>query len=193
MKYSQAVNPLLKHASLIPELDEVLSGDLDLSAFAQVILNDDLFRGINAYEFEMDSEADQALFYRLLREVGTQFGKLASTVPTLLCPSVLERCGVIGPERPYPNALVFDHFSLEDLCDEYFGVCYRPSREGNRFEKGFKQGLILALRRAGSLKAFRAFSNLGLLDDLDDGLISRQDLEDISEELAVMAYEGSED
>jgi hypothetical protein len=83
-----------------------------------------------------------------------------------LCPSVLESNRIVGySTEPFPTAIMVKNWSLNDLIDEYFGMCYANDREGTRLENGVKADILKRLPELASIA--QVFSN-SLFSEMSD-------------------------
>lgn len=95
-------------------------------------------------------DMDVPVFIRLLKECAPDLAKLIQkgnhgwyNVPYPMCPSLVQH----DLDTLYPHS-VMEHWPVEVLCDEYFGICYSLGRLTKRFDPGTKEMLLKKIREA---------------------------------------------
>lgn len=99
-------------------------------------------------------DEDKLIYTSMLKDCAPQLAKMVRKggrygdwrLPYPICPSYLSSEGILSPTE----MLIL--WPVEVLCDEYFGICYQPGREGNgsrslpRFQTGFKNAIMARIK-----------------------------------------------
>lgn len=104
----------------------------------------------NSYKEDLEDLENSLRAFGL--EAAKQYYNKYSKFPWALAPSVLENANIKLP------SLIILSMPVEELIDEYFGICYDRSRLNNRFQAGFFKRLVSKIK-ASNITAEELITN----------------------------------